>query len=505
MLLAAAAVLAGAVTATPAHAGEVIVVDGQHAVRTNDPFVPARSARALAPAPKRAVGVQASAAGASRAHASKPARGPRAVMRVLRSARAKHRITTAAYRRYVRAYKRSRSVRRRLSGARRTQLSYVITSVEQLALTRRLTPSRMLPAFLQLERNTQYWPRLPYPAVGDRVSFKGSEILFQYFPGEGLQIHPLSTFKKANLIHGACERGEPDCDKGALRRLLDEMSALAVRRGRHFIAWEYLFYFGGGYPPWMSGMAQATGIQALARAADLLDEPSYLKTAERALPAFETAPPTGVRTTGPNGGVAYLQYSFAPRLYIFNAFLQSLIGLYDYSKLTGNTLARRLYDEAEPEAEAQVPESDVGDWSLYNYRGHESSRDYHELLREFLASMCTRRLGRIYCEYADRYHGYQVDPPVLTLNAPAVATEGRTVRIRFDVSKLSAVELQIYRNAKLRFDRIATFRRGAGTFLWKPRGPGTFTVRIAAKELRTGMGLKDRDEGEIDVENAPDE
>jgi hypothetical protein len=211
-----------------------------------------------------------------------------------------------------------------------------------------------------------------------------------------------------------------------------------------------------------------------------------------------------VRTTGPNGGVAYLQYSFAPRLYIFNAFLQSLIGLYDYSKLTGNSLARQLYDEAEPEARAQVPESDVGDWSLYNYRGHESSRDYHELLREFLASMCSRRLGQIYCQYANRYHGYQTDPPVLTLDAPTFATEEKPVRIAFNVSKLSAVELQIYRAAKLRYDRIATFRRGDGSFEWKPRGPGTFTVRIAAKELRTGLGLKDRDEGEIEVENAPE-
>jgi len=35
------------------------------------------------------------------------------------------------------------------------------------------------------------------------------------------------------------------------------------------------------------------------------------------------------------GGVAYLQYSFAPRLYIFNAFLQTLIGLYEDDALIG--------------------------------------------------------------------------------------------------------------------------------------------------------------------------
>ena len=64
--------------------------------------------------------------------------------------------------------------------------------------------------FLQVARNRQYWRTLPFPASEDRVTFRGSQILFEYFPGRGLQLHPLSTFKKANLIHGACVREEPD-------------------------------------------------------------------------------------------------------------------------------------------------------------------------------------------------------------------------------------------------------------------------------------------------------
>ena len=57
--------------------------------------------------------------------------------------------------------------------------------------------------------------------MGDQVSFKGSELLYQYFPGRGLQLHPLSTFKKANHMHGDCERGAPSCSEAGLRRLLD--------------------------------------------------------------------------------------------------------------------------------------------------------------------------------------------------------------------------------------------------------------------------------------------
>ena len=50
------------------------------------------------------------------------------------------------------------------------------------------------------------------------------------------------------------------------------------------------------------------------------------------------------------------------------------------------------------------------------------------------------------------------------------------------------------------FDRIATFRRGVGAFAWRPRGPGLFTVRLGAKELRTGLGKKDKAATEIEVE-----
>jgi len=491
-----AAVVVMAVAAAPAHAGMVIEVDGEHAHRVSDPAVPTRAEITLSS--------PASAASAAVHARASTARGRRAVFSTLRRELHRKHIRRSQYRSWRSTYVRSVRTLRRLGGARRAQLRYVLVSVESLARRRLLIPSRMPAAFLQLERNRQYWPHMPYPAVGDQVSFRGSELLYQYFAGEGLQLDPLSIFKKANHLHGFCERREPTCDERALRRILDEMTALAVKRGRNFIAWEYLFYFGGGAPPWMSGMAQATGVQALGRASQLLHEPKYAATARRALGAFDTAPPTGVRTRGPRGGVAYLQYSFAPRLYIFNAFLQTEIGLYDFSNLAGDARARRLYEAAIGEARAQVPYSDVGDWSLYNYAGHESSPDYHELLREFLQSLCTRHQGAVFCQYAKKYRGYQVDPPKVTYDGPVTATEDEPVALRFTVSKLSAIQVTVTRpDGRVVFDRLGTFRRGSGSFTWTPRGPSTFTVRVAAKELRTGLGKRDSDTAAVTVENSP--
>jgi hypothetical protein len=162
----------------------------------------------------------------------------------------------------------------------------------------------------------------------------------------------------------------------------------------------------------------------------------------------------------------------------------------------------RLYREAEPELRREIPYSDIGDWTLYNYRGPEANRDYHELLREVLDSMCIRRLGDVYCTYAERYRGYQVDPPVLTYSGPGVTTAKQLTPLRFTVSKLSAVEVKVYRGERVVFSRLATFRRGTGAFAWRPGAPGTVTVRLAAKELRTGLGKRAKTSAPIEIDPA---
>ena len=436
---------------------------------------------------------------ATPAHAAKkgPTRGEKAVAKALRTAVTKKRIKRSNYNSYRKLYRSARRTRKRLKGRRGRELGSVITALDRMALRRKLIGSRMPALFLILKRNTQYWPRKPFPANRDRVTFRGSRLQFEYYAGAGLQLQPLVNFKEANIMHGACVKGTGACDRAGLRRLLDEMVKTSSRRGG-FRTWEYYFRFGGGNPPWISGMAQATGIQAFARASQLLGDPRYLTYARDAFGAFQRRPPTGIATTGPLAGTHYLQYSFAPRLFIFNAFLQSVIGLYDYSTITGDTTAQALYARAEPEARSEVPLSDTGDWSLYSYRGRESTMEYHELLREFMASMCNRVKATEYCAAAKRYRGYMTDPAELVFTGPATATKGQETQVTFTVSKLSAVEIKITTQGKTSLSKVATFRRGNGSFAWKPGTTGTYTVQLAAKELRTGQGLRTRTSGEIE-------
>jgi hypothetical protein len=166
-----------------------------------------------------------------------------------------------------------------------------------------------------------------------------------------------------------------------------EVSSYATPRAGG-VAWEYLFRFGGGRPPWVSGMAQGTAIQALARAAQMRRRPALLATGRRALGIFRTAPPQGVRVRA-GSGVHYLGYSYAPGQRIFNQFFQALIGLHDFAQIAGDASARRLFLEGERRARTEVVQADTGRWSLYQ-PGQLSDLGYHKLLRDFVRGLCER-------------------------------------------------------------------------------------------------------------------
>ena len=151
------------------------------------------------------------------------------------------------------------------------------------------------------------------------------------------------------------------------------------------------------------------------------------------------------------------------------------------------------------ELQRELPASDTGRWSLYSYRGRPSTPGYHELLREFLASMCSRLHRPVYCDTAKRFRAYQTDPAVLELKGPASATQNSSTRIRFFVNKRSAVQVVVTKDGAVGLDKTATFRRGDGSFEWTPKSSGIYSIRLSAKELRTGKGLRSRTEGPVAV------
>ena len=126
-------------------------------------------------------------------------------------------------------------------------------------------------------------------------------------------------------------------------------------------------------PPWVSSLAQGTGLQAMARSATRLNrQEDVFPVALAGLGIFQTAPPAGVRV--PSGtGAHYLQYSGLPNFKVVNGFIQSLVGLYDFAALTGDPTAPSLFDDGDRAGRAEIGTFDTGAWWLYS-RGVDHAR-----------------------------------------------------------------------------------------------------------------------------------
>ncbi len=402
----------------------------------------------------------------------------RTVIGELKRLRASGAIDAATYAERRRDYKGAKRTVRKLRGTRRAELGAVVGTLEDIAARRQLTVSRLAPLFLTLQRNREWWTKGPLLASGRRVGFDGSQIVWQYYPGAGIQIQVLGTFGKLNALWSARQTT-------ALGQAVDELLPLAAERAGG-VAWEYYFPYRAGSAPWVSSLAQGTALQALSRAATRLRrQEEVFAVTSRGLGIFERRAPEGVRVPA-GAGTHYAQYSFEPGLRILNGFVQSLVGLYDYARLAGDERAAALFEAGEARARVEVPTYDTGAWSLYS-RGtvtHESDLGYHTLLRDFLTSLCNRTKSETYCGAEDHFTEYLSEPPVVELDSRRLRG-GAYGRIKLSLNKISGVTLRITRGKRLVHARyVGSLARGRHTLGWQvPRRRGAYTVTLAARDL----------------------
>jgi D-glucuronyl C5-epimerase C-terminus len=452
-----------------------------------------------------------------RVHAHAASRHGPTVSRALQGLLASGAITQSAYQAYYTAYVAAKHALGRLSGTRRTELGAVLANVQAIAAASEFIPSRLPAVFLTLERNRAWWTSEPLLSSGERVSFPNSKLVWEYYPGQGIEIQWLATFGKGN---GYFLSGHENAN---LRQLVDEVIPLATARAGG-IAWEYLFRFDGGAPPWTSGLSQGTGLEVLARAYARLKEPAMLSAAQQALGVFRTAPPQGVRVKTAAGAI-YAQYTYAPSDRILNGFIQALVGLYEYTAITQDPTGLALFEAGDAEARVQVPHYDTGGWSLYDQFG-ESSLSYHELLTEFLQHLCERtRKGppiappastpapappatgspgtggtgattaaaaapnapiaadQVYCTTAQRFSADLSTPPAIALLSRTLRG-GTRAGVRVSLSKISTVSLIVRQGSRVVWSNRATVEHGRPRLLWvTPAKGGTFSVTLTAKDL----------------------
>jgi hypothetical protein len=465
--------LAVAAFPTSAAAAPVLVLGHDGRARAiYDPFV---RGPAITPVPMRSRHRTAAVAAVARAAAKRPRRPQPTVTGALARLYHTHAITAGAYHSYSTSFAQALKTEKRLTGTRRTELAAVTETMHQIAVSRKLTPSRLPALFATLNRNRQWWSTGPLLASGQRVEFAGSQLVWEYYPGQGIQLQVLGSFGKADGLYTAGPSKYVQ-----LQRLLSQLIPLAAQRGGG-LTWEYYFHFDGGSPPWTSAMSQATGLEALTRAYKATGNEYYLNIASQALPIFTVGPPTGVTVRTPLGN-RYVQYTFSPGTSIINAFLQTLIGLYDYANVSGNPEAMRLFKAGNAEAMAEVPHFDTGAWSLYQ-PGVEDDLSYHELVTGFLAQLCSMTSISVYCTTAKHFRAYLKTPPALQ-QLTSRAKVRKAITLRFRLSKISHVGVVITEGTTTEFETSAVLPYGVDHFTIPAfKRPGTYGVRLAATDL----------------------
>lgn len=402
------------------------------------------------------------------------------------------RITEAEHREYHAVYRRVRSALRRLGGGPKAALRGALDNVQELAGERRLD-GRLRPTFLILRRNWEwFWEaRRGVPPSGDRVMFEDSRVIFQFYSGQGWQLQALANFGHLNaLLTG--RRVEVD----QARSLADELLNLSVSRGGD-LALEYYFPFSGGGPGWVSGMAQATGLQALARLWKATGDQRYREATRPMLDLMRDEPPNGVQVDEHGDGPHFLLYSQAPRLLVGNGFAQALVGLYDYVQITGE--GGDLLEAGLRRARSTMDEFDTGAWSLYYRRpgtsdGRESNLHYHRLFTTFLGRLCERTADDAFCSLETGFRAYEKRP--VRIGRLRTSTRRDRLSVRVWTSKRGSGRLTLYRGESAIRSRSFPLSRGTHVTRWPLPPAGRYQLVLTAE---SPTGIDSRGEREIEV------
>jgi hypothetical protein len=336
----------------------------------------------------------------------------------------------------------------------------VATALRQVAaLSGRLSAPRATAVFGQLKANDDYfskhWPPAPQTDV------PGTDgIVYRYFPGRCLEFHPLASFGALNAAVAARDAAKTET-------LAQALVARGVHEPGGGVGWEYDFDYGGGHAPWLSGMAQAVGAQALARAAGLVPSlSSGLLGQARA--AFQTISPRLLTQTA--AGPWIRLYGFN-RAVVLNAQLQTVISLEAYAKTAQDSTAAALAARMQSAAASMLGRFDTGFWSDYDLAGTPSPLNYQKFVNQLLKKLAP--LDPRFASASQRFATYLTQPPAFR-----VANAGLG-QVRFWLSKPSSLQL----NSGAGPTRRVSLDAGWHTVGWQePKRTGIYGVSVKATD-----------------------
>jgi hypothetical protein len=388
------------------------------------------------------------------------------------------------------------SVIRNLGGARESNLRGVLHDVA--VQWRAYSAARALTLFSMLATNTTYFGNRAAPTATTDIA-DADGIVYRFFPGHGFQFHPLANAGALNSAVAA-----KDADKAGT--LATALLARATTGPGGALTWEYEFPYGGGKPPWTSGMAQAVMAQAFARTETLTQDPSDTETARA---AFRAIPGTLVRQLPSGPWIRLYSFDGTP---VLNAQLQSAISVGDYATATGDPAAAALAAGLQASAEALLPRFDTGYWSLYSLGGPESPLDYHTYVVSLLKKLAQRNPDDpVWADAAARFQLYETQPPIVKPGTPPASPQTLysrpadgyrdTARIPLWLSKISRVTVTAGGHST-----SLTLGRGNHVLTWSPGlllRPGSYAPRVTAVDLAKNAATVDLPPIEVQWDTKP--
>ena len=230
----------------------------------------------------------------------------------------------------------------------------------------------------------------------------------------GVQRNPVTVSQQAFHYWDEFQKGD-ERSKKLFLNCTDWLVDNAVLYDNYSV-WEYNFPWPSRNltPPWISGMAQGQGIQALVKAYNITGDQKYLKIANSSLLSFFVE----VK----NGGVTYKDPETGgwwyeecpnpgnPNDRILNGFIFALLGIHEYYERTGNKDAKYLFDKGIIELKNHLSDYDTGEWTYYDQVGNNASIGYHHIHVKQLAQLYEITHDSVFKEYYQKWKSYEDNP-----------------------------------------------------------------------------------------------
>ena len=383
-----------------------------------------------------------------------------------------------------------RRSRKRVSGARKVEMTGQLRNLNQMAARGSLTASRLVPLFLQLQRNREWWSHGPLLASGARVVLRGLRARLPVRPRRGAADPPAGQLRQAQRAvavqgrrrpHGAADgraaaaggRAAPAASRGSTT----STSAAARRRG-------------------CRASRRAPALQSMARAATQgrAGRPRLPRAAARASTIFQTRTPSGVRVPGRRRHAlrAVLVRARAADPQRLHPVARRPVRL--RARSAADPEAQRLYDDRQRARAARRSRPTTpapGRCTPAAPTQHESDLNYHGSLRDFLDSLCDRTGSRVYCDTRRQLQPRTSRRTRASGRHPLAARRASAGTLRFRLSKISRVSLSLRRGGKVVYsytgDARATGR--AASRVTPPKKAREYDVRITATDLAGNTGV----------------